>query len=75
MGNQSVSAKIHARLNHPVIDADGHWIEFEPTLLDYLDGVAGPSMVDRFRRDDSLATGGHRYSQIRAPASSPMAAA
>jgi hypothetical protein len=55
MGNQSVSAKIHARLNHPVIDADGHWIEFEPTLLDYLDGVAGPSMVDRFRRDDYLA--------------------
>jgi predicted TIM-barrel fold metal-dependent hydrolase len=55
MGDQSVSAKIHARLNHPVIDADGHWIEFEPTLLDYLDGVAGPSMVDRFRRDDYLA--------------------
>jgi predicted TIM-barrel fold metal-dependent hydrolase len=55
MGEQSVSAKIHARLNHPVIDADGHWIEFEPTLLDYLDGVAGPAMVDRFRRDDYLA--------------------
>jgi predicted TIM-barrel fold metal-dependent hydrolase len=55
MDDQSASAKIHARLNHPVIDADGHWIEFEPTLLDYLDGVAGPAMVDRFRRDDYLA--------------------
>ena len=55
MLNQSASAKIHARLDHPVIDADGHWIEFEPTLLDYLDGVAGPAMVDRLRRDDYLA--------------------
>jgi hypothetical protein len=37
------SAQIHCRLNHPVIDADGHWIEFEPTLLGYLDSVAGPN--------------------------------
>ncbi len=55
MALQSWSAKIHDRLNHPVIDADGHWIEFEPTLLDYLDAVAGPAMVDRFRRSDYLA--------------------
>jgi hypothetical protein len=44
--------------NHPVIDADGHWIEFEPVLLDYLDNVAGPRMVDRFRREDYLAGSG-----------------
>lgn len=64
MTGQSASAKIHARLNHPVIDADGHWIEFEPTLLDYLDGVGGPVMVDRFRRSDYLAglTGWSRMS-------------
>jgi predicted TIM-barrel fold metal-dependent hydrolase len=55
MAEKSASAEIHDRLNHPVIDADGHWIEFEPTLLDYLDGVAGPAMVDRLRRDDYLA--------------------
>src|SRR6516225_8749215 len=55
MIEKSASAEIHRRLNHPVVDADGHWIEFEPTLLDYLDAVAGPAMVDRFRRDDYLA--------------------
>src|SRR5438132_1263363 len=55
MADKSASATIHRRLNHPVIDADGHWIEFEPTLLDYLDRVAGPAMVDRFRREDYLA--------------------
>jgi predicted TIM-barrel fold metal-dependent hydrolase len=53
--SQTQSAMIHDRIRHPVIDSDGHWVEFEPTLLDYLDGVAGPSMVDRFRREDYLA--------------------
>ena len=47
--------KSSAVLNYPVIDADGHWIEFEPTLLEYLNGVAGPTMVDGFRREDYLA--------------------
>ena len=55
MAEKSASAEIHRRLNHPVVDADGHWIEFEPTLLDYLDAVAGPAMADRFRHDDYLA--------------------
>jgi hypothetical protein len=58
MTERSTSAEIHSRLNHPVIDADGHWIEFEPMLLDYLDCVAGPRMVDRFRREDYLAGSG-----------------
>lgn len=52
---KTASASIHERLKHPVIDADGHWIEFEPTLLDYLKQVGGPSLVDRFRREDYLA--------------------
>jgi hypothetical protein len=58
MAGKSDSADIHRCLNHPVIDADGHWIEFEPTLREYLDGVAGPKMVDRFRREDYLAGSG-----------------
>jgi predicted TIM-barrel fold metal-dependent hydrolase len=52
---KTASASIRARLTHPVIDADGHWIEFEPTLLDYLKRVGGPTMVERFRREDYLA--------------------
>jgi predicted TIM-barrel fold metal-dependent hydrolase len=58
MAGKSRSADIHRQLNHPVIDADGHWIEFEPTLLEYLDDVAGPTMVDRFQREDYLAGSG-----------------
>lgn len=47
----TTSASIHARLTHPVIDSDGHWIEFEPTLLDYLKQIGGSTMVDRYRNN------------------------
>ncbi len=40
---------IRARLNHPVIDSDGHWIEFEPLALDYLTEVGGRDLVQRYR--------------------------
>ena len=44
----SKSAAVRARLKHPVIDSDGHMIEFEPGFVDYLKKVGGPLMVDRF---------------------------
>ncbi|NOT56824.1 MAG: amidohydrolase family protein [Deltaproteobacteria bacterium] len=52
---KTASASLHARLTHPVIDADGHWIEFEPTFLDYLKQVGGPTMIDRYRRNEYSA--------------------
>ena len=45
---QSKSAAVRARLTHPVIDGDGHWLEPIPIFLDYLKDVAGPSIVDRW---------------------------
>src|ERR1700730_3497553 len=39
-GNQgSESAALRPRLKHPVIDSDGHWVEFGPDLMDYLKEV------------------------------------
>jgi hypothetical protein len=29
---QTDARKLRARLNHPVIDADGHWAEFAPVM-------------------------------------------
>ena len=43
------TARIHARLPHPVIDSDGHWIEFEPAALDYLRQVGGERIVERYQ--------------------------
>ncbi len=43
------AAQIHAELNHPVIDGDGHWMEPIPVFLEYLGEVGGPGCVDRMR--------------------------
>ena len=42
------SAQVRARLNHPVIDADGHMIEFDLGFVDYLKNVGGATMVKRY---------------------------
>jgi hypothetical protein len=48
---------VRARLDHPIVDSDAHAIDFEPELLDYLRDLAGPGMVERYRRasGDGLA--------------------
>ena len=42
------SADIRAKLNHPVIDADGHMLEYMPVYQDFLKQVAGPDVVKRY---------------------------
>jgi len=42
------SAAIRARVNHPIIDSDGHQVEMGPIFLDYLKAEAGPKVAERF---------------------------
>jgi predicted TIM-barrel fold metal-dependent hydrolase len=42
------SQVIHDRLDHQVIDSDGHWREFEPIALEYLKDAAGAKAVERW---------------------------
>ncbi|HWN53796.1 MAG TPA: amidohydrolase, partial [Methylomirabilota bacterium] len=46
----SKSAAVHRRLDHPVIDGDGHWLEPIPIFLDYLRDVGGASAVEKFMK-------------------------
>ncbi|MDX1484016.1 MAG: amidohydrolase family protein [Alphaproteobacteria bacterium] len=46
----SESAEIRARLKHPVIDGDGHVVEYQPLIFDYVEKVAGPKVTARLRR-------------------------
>ena len=39
------SAEIRSKLDHPIIDADGHMIEVEAVFLEFLEQVAGPELV------------------------------
>jgi predicted TIM-barrel fold metal-dependent hydrolase len=52
----SKSAAVRARLDHPVIDGDGHWLEPIPIFLDYLRDLAGPSLVEKFIKKASETT-------------------
>src|SRR5579885_2302420 len=45
-------AAIRARLSHPVIDSDGHWLEFGPVICEYLERVGGRSLAEAFRSRD-----------------------
>jgi len=43
-------ARIRARLDHPVIDGDGHLLEFLPLVNDLVREVAGAAIADRYQR-------------------------
>src|SRR5579872_2434804 len=43
------SAEIRERVGHPIIDSDGHVVEFEPTLLDYIREAGGSAMLERYK--------------------------
>src|ERR1700678_213519 len=48
-GSKSEAQKIRAGLKHPVIDADGHWLEVRPVILEQLEKFGGSRAVDGFR--------------------------
>ncbi len=46
----SKSAQIHNRIGHPVVDCDGHWVEYAPVFLDYARQVIGSNAPEVYRR-------------------------
>jgi predicted TIM-barrel fold metal-dependent hydrolase len=43
------AAEIRARLQHPVIDGDGHWLEFGPLVRERLRKIGGDRAADGFQ--------------------------
>jgi len=52
------AAEVRAQLSHPIIDADGHFVElapiFEEEMLTYLEEMGGKAARDRYARDTGL---------------------
>jgi hypothetical protein len=52
------SARIRSELGHPVVDADGHWIETAPVMkeffLDYVKSLGGGDLAARFEAAGGL---------------------
>ncbi len=46
--NGATGADIRARLDHPVIDADGHMMETSFAVLDFVKQVGGPEIAGRY---------------------------
>src|SRR3989449_8041593 len=43
---QNEARKIHDRLKHPIIDADGHWAEFAPHMREEFRRIGGDTAVE-----------------------------
>ncbi len=60
-------AQIRRRLDHPVIDADGHLVEFMPLVIDCMREVAGDAVTQRFveyRKSPFTSGGGHLPTRV-----------
>lgn len=40
--------EIRRALGHPVVDADGHFMEFVPELMDHVRQIGGPRLMERY---------------------------
>ena len=53
------SYRIRQTLDHPVVDTDGHMLEFAPAMYDFVRKLAGPDMATRL--EDTLKSNRARY--------------
>ena len=60
-------SQIRRRLAHPIIDADGHLVEFMPMVIDCMREVAGDAVAERFiqyRRSPFTSGGGYLPTRV-----------
>jgi hypothetical protein len=48
MSAHASPAEVRSRLSHPIIDGDGHWIEYSPVFAERMRQVAGSKSADGF---------------------------
>ena len=48
MSAHASPAEVHARLGHPVIDGDGHWVEYTPVFAEKIRKAVGDKAATGF---------------------------
>ena len=48
MSSHLSPAQVHSRLKHPVVDGDGHWLEFTPVFAEKMRKATGNKGADGF---------------------------
>jgi predicted TIM-barrel fold metal-dependent hydrolase len=46
MSDHMDARTLHARLNHPIVDADGHWLEYGPVMREEFRRIGGEAAVE-----------------------------
>ena len=67
-------AKVRAQLDHPVVDADGHWVELFPVYFDYIAEVGAGRRRQVPHRYGHRFHGWYESTHRGAPATAPPAA-
>lgn len=57
------AARVRSQIDHPIIDSDGHFIEIDPVIVDYVRDVGGPQLADRYRQHMSDIIGATIFGQ------------
>jgi predicted TIM-barrel fold metal-dependent hydrolase len=63
----SRSSQVRARLDHPIIDADGHMLEFTPALPEYLQKAGGADFARHYEARMAASRAGDRSGGQRPP--------
>lgn len=50
MSETTTAAAVRAGLSHPIVDGDGHWIEYQPVMVEALRRIGGEAAVEGFNR-------------------------
>src|SRR2546425_5414303 len=53
LNGQTEARKLRSRLSHPVVDADGHWLEYLPVMGGHFKKIAGDAAVGGLARASS----------------------
>lgn len=71
------SSEVRAELDHPVVDADGHVLEFLPAALPYLRDALGPTAFERYQAGRTalgMSIGGESSMEWRRRTRAPQSA-
>src|SRR5258706_981861 len=65
MSSHRSPSEVRASLKHPIIDADGHWVEYTPVFAEKMRKAAGDKAADGFLVSQRRAPGAPRPSIAR----------
>jgi hypothetical protein len=74
MSRHQSPEQVHSKLKHPVVDGDGHWLEFAPVFSEKMRKAGGDKAADGFLKALQSTTDALKMTQGRARHPAPRTA-